>query len=400
MRLLMFWRNPEFIRHRRSELRKGRAITILVVVVVICVLVWLGNWGSEQRQIAANHYRAQQFQLSSEKLVQLDAQAPIDLWRDFCQMLIFGQVAVLTFWSLLCCAQSISRERERKTWDFQRATSLTPVDFLIGKLLGEPIAAWLIVFACLPITIIAAWRGHQGIATIVAGYALIIFSSFFIGLVGLWLSNLFETRSRGIGLLSTFGLYLLLAAASKWGDYPLPGLAAFSPIMEMDTLFGPTEISRRAATIFGTQVSWLAMSLLLYFTFGAWFVLMILRSLKKDFDQIKPLSRWQAVGCAAFLNFTIYALFQPKLTYIEGIPEAQFTADMFVTFMVAINAAILFAMGLAMISPYDRLKIWWRERHGLESLLAEDSPPLPWLVVSATTAYILLMWGMFAGKTM
>ena len=44
------------------------------------------------------------------------------------------------------------------------------------------------------------------------------------------------------------------------------------------------------------------------------------------------------------------------------------------------------------------MKIWWRERHGFESLLAEDSPPLPWLVVSAATAYILLMWGMFAWK--
>ena len=165
----------------------------------------------------------------------------------------------------------------------------------------------------------------------------------------------------------------------------------------MSTLEG-ARILEHAPTIFGANISWLAMSLILYSTFGAWFVLMILRGLKKDFDQIKALSRWQAVACAAFLNFTMYALFQPQSWNIEGRHITQFRSDQFVAFMVAINAVILFAMGLAMISPYDHLKIWWRERHGLESLLAEDSLPLPWLVVSAATAYILLMWGMFAWK--
>lgn len=399
MHLLLFWKNPEFLRHRRSELRKNRVITILAIVLVICALIWLGNWGSQQEQLASARYRQQNFgNPTAAQLAEYESRTSINLWLDFYRTLIYGQLAVLTFWTLLCCAQSISGERERKTWDFQRATSLTPAEFLVGKLLGEPIVAYFIVLCAFPLTVIAAAFGHAGFSNILSAYALIISSALFIGLVGLWLSNLFETRSRGIGLIGTFGFYLLLAFAIKFEDSPFPGLAGFSPIMGMTKLIDPTG-QTRTGTIFGENVSWLTMSLILYFTFGAWFVLMILRSLKKDFDQIKTLSRWQAVGCAAFLNFTVYALFQPQAWNSMANTVAQIQPAAFVSTMVGINAAILFAMGLAMISPYDHLKIWWRQRYGLESLLAEDSPPLPWLVVSAATAYVLLMWGMFVWKS-
>ncbi|MGA9473691.1 MAG: hypothetical protein WBV36_14590 [Terriglobales bacterium] len=396
MNLLMFWKNPEFLRHRRSELRTNRAITVLAVVLVICVLIWLGCWVSQGDQMASYRYRAQHFgNPSPARLSQLERELPTATWLDFYRILIYGQLAILTFWSLLCCAQAISGERERKTWDFQRATSLTPGGFLIGKLLGEPVVAYFIVLCTLPITIIAAWQGHAGIANILSAYVLILSAALFIGIVGLWLSNLFETRSRGIGLIGTIGLYVFLGFSYAWIDSSFPGFAAFSPIAEITRLVDASG-QDRGATIFGVPVPWLAMSLILYTSFGAWFVLMILRSLKKDFDQIKQLSRWQAVACAAFLNFTVYALFRPG-PLLEG-RQTPLQGANFVTVMVIINAFILFAMGLAMISPHDHLKIWWRQRSGFESLLAEDSPPLPWLVVSATTAYILLMWGMFAWK--
>lgn len=73
------------------------------------------------------------------------------------------------------------------------------------------------------------------------------------------------------------------------------------------------------------------------------------------------------------------------------------TAD-FTTTMIILNGFVLFAMGLALISPRDRLKIWWRSRTGIQSLLADDGPPWPWLLVSGTVGYALLVWGMFTWK--
>ena len=46
-----------------------------------------------------------------------------------------------------------------------------------------------------------------------------------------------------------------------------------------------------------------SMSLLLYSTFGAWLVVMIVNNIKRDYDEVRPLSRWQAVVCATFVNF-------------------------------------------------------------------------------------------------
>src|SRR5258708_23149730 len=42
---------------------------------------------------------------------------------------------------------------ERKTWDFQRATRLSPAELLTGKLLGEPVLAYFIVVCCLPMAL-------------------------------------------------------------------------------------------------------------------------------------------------------------------------------------------------------------------------------------------------------
>jgi ABC-type transport system involved in multi-copper enzyme maturation permease subunit len=393
---LLFWNNPEFVRHRRAELRTTRAVTVAAIVLVICVLIWLGCWVSRAGEMAALHRQAEQFgQPSAARLAEMHRENMAKVWTLFFGAMLFAQLAILTFWSLLCCAQSISGERERKTWDFQRATRLSPQELLVGKLLGEPVLAYFIVLCCLPITVLAALLGHTAWHHVVSGYLLIVLSAIFIGLAGLWVSSLFESRSRGVGLIATFALYLLCGFAGKVSESShFPGFAGFSPLTGLAAMLD-TEAQAQgyAATIFGSPVSWVEMSTLLYVAFGGWFVLMLLRILKKDFDQIRPLSRWQSVGCAAFLNFTFYALFGVGSDY-------AMSAHKLATLMVSINGIILFAMGLATITSYERLKVWWRNRsHKRWSLFAEDSPPWPWLVLSGTVGYLLLVWGLIAWKS-
>jgi hypothetical protein len=145
---------------------------------------------------------------------------------------------------------------------------------------------------------------------------------------------------------------------------------------------------REGATIFGAHVPWLLMSLLLYGTFGAWLVLVLLRTLKKDYDQMKTLSRREVLGCAAFLNFTMYALFLPR-------PWYRMDAIGFTKFMVGMSGLVLFGMGLAMLTPIERLKVWWRTRNGA---LADDGLAWPWLAMSVVVGYGTLVCGMFAWR--
>jgi hypothetical protein len=390
---LLFWNNPEFVRHRRAELRTTRAFTFAAIVLVICVLIWLGCWITRADDLAAYHRQAAQFgQPSAASLAQMHRENMAKVWALFFGAMMFAQLAILTFWSLLCCAQSVSGERERKTWDFQRATSLNPQELLVGKVLGEPVLAYFIVLCCLPITLLAALLGRVAGRSVVSGYLLIVLSALFIGLAGLWVSSLFESRSRGVGLIGTFALYLLFGFAGKISESShFPGFAGFSPLTGLEAMLD-NKAQGSGVTIFGSPVSWIWMSTLLYVAFGSWFVLMLLRILKRDFDQIRPLSRWQSVGCAAFLNFVFYALFSPASDY-------SMSGRKLATLMVSFNGIILFAMGLATITSYERLKVWWRTRSQTRwSLFAEDGPPWPWLVLSSTVGYLLLVWGLLTWK--
>jgi hypothetical protein len=395
--VLKFWRNPEFVRHVRAELRPTRAVTVAVVVLFLCALIGLACWSERQSVLTNAENSAQHFDGKWTAYVEtLRQQNSQQTWLLLCKWLFGLQCGPVTFWSLFACAQSVSAERDRKTWDFQRTTSLTPAEMLIGKLLGEPVLAYFGMLCVLPLTLIAGLLGGLSFWSLVAAYGSIVAGSLFLGLGGLWVSTLVETRSRGVGMIGALGLYGFTMGAYGFATSWFPGLAAFSPVTGLHTVLGIYFEGRGdfVPPLFGHSVPWVLLTLLLDGSFGAWLVLMLVRNLKRDYSEIRPLSRWQAVGCAAFLNFVFYALLKFGSNTGSGTDS-----PLLATFMVSINGAILFAMGLATLTPHERLKVWWRQRAvGTTSLFSEDGLPWPWLALSALVAYALMVWGLLAWR--
>jgi len=226
----------------------------------------------------------------------------------------------------------------------------------------------------------------------------------------MWLSTLLESRTRGVGLIGALALYLVTALMFQMRMSGLPGLAAFSPLTGIIALLEPTDHTSLGVlhpllpVLFGHEVSWLLMCFLLCGSFSAWLALMLVRNLKRDYQEIRPLSRWQAVGCAAFLNFLIYALLRPGLdsatlsgALSDGPPSWFTNLEAVATFAVAMNGLILFLMGLATLTPPERLNVWRRKRaSGEAAAFADDGLPWPWLGISAIVAYALLVWGLLA----
>ena len=386
--LLAFWNNPEFIRHRRSELRRSRATAVGMVVVLVCALTILTCWAVEKSQRAAIY----QYEIRHPGgTVQMYVPPPIARVAalESYRWLMLMQIGVLGFWSLLSCAQAVSRERDRGTWDFQRTTRLTAAEFLIGKLFGEPVLAYFIVLCCAPIAFVVGLVGHIGVQYIVAAYLLLFASAVFMGLASLLLSSMFENKSRGIVLLGSLAMLGVFLASQGLADSPFPGLAAFSPLTTLLPLIPMSErLPPPRPTIFGGELPWLSMTLLLYVTFGAWIVLMLLRNLKKDFQEVMLLSRWQAVACCAFLNFVFYALFNPS-------HERQIGTGLdFALFMIAMNGFIIFFLGLTMLNSPERLEV--QSLTSLRSLFSDHGLQWPWLLLSGLVSYLLLVWGLFA----
>ena len=249
--------------------------------------------------------------------------------------------------------------------------------------------AYFIVVCCIPIAVLAGLMARTRLGNIAEAYVLIISGAIFLGIAGLWLSSLFESRSRGVGLIGTFGLYLIVALMVEALHSPFPGFAAISPLAGFIPLFHKNA-EFGLPGIFGRPVPWVVLSMLLYLTLGAWLVVTLLRTLTRDYEEMRLLSRWQTVGCAAFLNFITYVL------YLRG----SLGRDRFIEFMVALSGVILFVMGLAMLRSSERLRVWWRSRATMRwALFSEDGPQWPWLTVSAAMGYGLLVLGLFAWKS-
>ena len=132
---MVIWKNPEFLRHVRADLRKPRMLGIGSLVLLACALGALGTWSS-----VAN------MQFGRVK----------EFGESFYMVVATLEFGALCLWSFFGCLQAIVRERELKTFDYQRTTSLTSAELMLGKLFGAPVTAWFIFLCFLPATVTGA----------------------------------------------------------------------------------------------------------------------------------------------------------------------------------------------------------------------------------------------------
>lgn len=362
--MLRFWRNPEFVRFLRAELRAPRAITVGLVVVVICSLVGLSCWGAQE---AVN----------------------TEFFRNFHLWLMGIQYLVLGLWCAGTCGSAVTRERELKTYDFLRTTRLTAGELVVGKVLGVPIMGYFAAACSLPISIVTGILGGYSVGVILANILLMVFFALFVALVGLWLSMLLEkTSAAAAALLILFPLGVGFSFAYS----AFPGIGAISIFAPLLSLYkADSDLAKVVPTIFGVSTHFLPLTLFLYTTLGAWFVVMLVRNLKKDREQVRLLSRWQAVGFVAFLNLLYYAFLDPQMLAQPIYSRSAISPRDVSNLAIVLNGVLLVLIGLATLAPQERLKVWWRRRMaGQDKYLSPDGLPWPWLAIAAVIAYAML----------
>jgi hypothetical protein len=342
-----------------------RAITVGLLVIVISVLAGLVCWASE-------HDR------------------PLEFPRAFYATMVVMQGAMFILWTLSECGQAISRERELKTYDFLKTTRLTSAELLVGKLLGAPVLAYFALACSLPISVVAGLMAGLRPTAILWTYLLMLVVGLFWSLVGLFLSMTTEKTGVNPAVLGLVLIFPIMGMAMLFLETAFPGLAAISVAPAVQELYGEAVRAAPSPSFFGLRVSYQFLSVFLHATFGAWIVLMLIRNLKKDLEQIRLLSRWGAVGFVIFLNVLLYALLDPKRIRSGAFP-GMITEGEISTIAVILNAVIIFAVGVATLTPAEKLKVWWRRSAAAgASWFAGDAPPWPWLLVAAMSAYFLL----------
>ncbi len=361
--MFRFWRNPLLILHVRSSLRPARALMAAALSLIVSGLIAMGCW-------SANSGNVQEF------------------WAHFYGYLLGAQFGLLAVWSASMCGQVVAQERQLKTFDFLKTTRLTAMEIMIGLLLGAPIVAYFFIACTLPITIVAGLIGGIGLGAIIGSIVLLLIFNLFYSLVALTASMLVEKSSSGaVGLLGLLCNLFFLAFMRG----PFKGFATISVLPAVISLHHlDISLGHLDPTFFGLEVPCIFLTLALYFSLGAWLVLMIARNLKRDIPEIQPLSRWQCVGLAAFGNFLFYAFLDTsRLTFPSIL--SSYHAYSITAYAVSWNGLFLFLIGLAALSPHEKLKVWWRKwKAGQSSYFAPDGLPWPWLVPAAIIGYAML----------
>jgi hypothetical protein len=325
---------PELLRNGRIQLRRGRVLA----VIVICAAVSLS---------AVAYFFYSPDAARSEM-------AALNLVRT----MVILQITVLLIGGGIYCLQSVHREKELNTFDYQRITRLKPIELailLLGSITFHAMA--LLLSLLVP-------RGSS------AGSSL-----FFLVLIGM--GSIFGTG------ISTFAIHQV------------------SPFFAVELL--PSQGPRNSFAVLppsedlflGTPVPHFLVLIVLYVTFWAFFLLAIARNIKRDPSIYEIYAPWQGLVVVLYLNALVLSFFRwttPLFTR-SGVQFQPISADN-AELTLLMMALWLFAIfGFALLRNRERARRRIRQYGAMAAGWWAAVWPSPYLLagVLATGCAILAM---------
>jgi hypothetical protein len=316
--------NPELIRNARAQLRPGRMLTAAGICAALSLTVGYSMYDSRPRYAD---------------------------WAKYYMLIAMGgQIAALSLGGALACLQSVAREKEMNTFDFQRVTRLTPLELAIGKLFGAPILAYFAALCLMPAALFGALMWGARPTFILAAYAMMVLGSMVFHALALMISMLL---ARG---LSTGGALLLmwLIGLGSVPDLGVLELGAISPVVSLGlatqtswTAPGTAGDATRLMDVFyGMRVHHVAALTVLYLSFLGWFLLALVRNLKRDPSVYELYTPRQSFALALYVNFLVIGFYK----WEGNTPlDAQ-------GFLLSINMMMFFALGLMLVHNRDQIR--------------------------------------------
>ena len=167
--MIAIWNNPEFIRNVRAQLRPGRAIATAIICAAISIVIGFAISHQPENGFSSGPYR----------------------WGlRILQTAFWLQALMLAAGGGIACINSIHREKEQNTFDYQRVTRLTPLELTLGKLFGAPVFTYFVSLCLMPLAIFGAVQGKRPFLTVVAAYAVLLVATVTIHALALLISLL------------------------------------------------------------------------------------------------------------------------------------------------------------------------------------------------------------------
>jgi len=377
----LLFANPELIRNARIQLRSGR----LIAAVVICAVVSITAWESIMRSdVAVTIYG-----LSGAGAV--------------LALIVNIQVGILLIGGGIFCLQSVHREKELNTFDYQRVTRMTSLELAIGKLFGAPASAYFLVLCLMPVALIAAVKARISPELLLGAYVILLLGSIAYHAFAL-LTSLMMGRGGG-GSAVAILLFLFVVGFSYSPSLYLGWtIRSVSPFVAA-AMLGPefpdatAILGREIATaygwrdsLFGWSVPHLAFLVVVYVTLTAWFLLGIQRNLKREPALYEIYSPLQAFGLSMYIAFLMLAGFPWTTTFQSGpVRFGKFEVERHPTpphaaELTLLQAGMFFFITLGLVLLRNRERVRRRFRELGERAWRGAIWPAPYLVAAVGLA--------------
>jgi len=353
----LFLRNPEIIRNLRIQLRPKRMAIAAAITGIVSLIILPALWPDVQGTTTSGWGMG--YLLS---------------------VLVCQSVAVLVGGGI-ACLQSISREKELNTFDYQRITRLSPLELAMGKLLGAPSMAHFIGLCMIPAALLALPKSSWSFGDLLDAWILLLFAVLAFHSFTLLMSMLLR-RSLSTGVVL---LFLFFAG--------IPGMS-FTAVLVTRGVHGVG--ATQNINFYGVPLPYTPFFSFVYASFAAWFILALERNIKRDPAMYELLTPLQALGFAGWQNFI----------FIGVYPLAAYSPDLAQVSSMWVNVTVFFALGLVLLRNRDRarrrlrelgqqgltwLEAFWPSPYILIGVMATGFLPLlltPKHQASATSAYL------------
>jgi hypothetical protein len=276
---------PEAARNARIQLRPKRMLTVAAICAVASITTYLF------------------YEHPFEPQTMLD-------------FFLYSVISILIIGGGIYCLQSVHREKELNTFDYQRVTRLTPLELTLGKLFGAPCLTYFVMLSFMPITVIAAYLSGLRIGAILEMYAIILLGTIAIHALALLIS-VFAWRGTSAGAIIFF-LVLVYMGAFYDGDrssilalhHISPYYAAMIRNPATTSWNGASPLPAGKDLVFGTPVSHILVLLVLYATFTGWMLLALAQNIKRDPSVYEIFTPLQGFGFVVYLQFIVLAFYQ------------------------------------------------------------------------------------------
>jgi hypothetical protein len=122
--------------------------------------------------------------------------------------------------------------------------------------------------------------------------------------------------------------------------------------------------------------------------FAGWFLLALIRNIKRDPNYYEIYSPLQSLGFAMFLNLLFVAFFQWRR---ETPVDAQ-------SFLLTMNIVVFFCLGLGAIRNRERVRRILRARQGAAANWLDLTWPAPLIIAGTAAAGLLVVIGVTQGR--